>query len=46
VSPVPVGGVESERLTVDPDETLAEEVTVLPGVGVPEQATEAVTVKV
>jgi len=38
VSPDPLGGVESERFTVDPDETLEEEVTVLPGVGVPEQA--------
>ena len=44
MSPVPVGGVESERFTVDPDATLAEEVTVFPGDGVPEQGGAAIIV--
>jgi hypothetical protein len=46
VSPDPVGGVESERFTVDPIATLAEEATVLPGDGVPEHGVTASTVKV
>jgi hypothetical protein len=46
VSPDPVGGVESERFTVDPVATLAEDATVLPGDGMPEHEDAAATVKV
>ena len=34
---MPTGGVERERLTVEPEATLAEEVSVFPGDGVPVQ---------
>ena len=43
---MPTGGVERERLTVEPEATLAEEVSVFPGAGVPAQGTNAITVKV